>query len=513
MKTYTLIALMFLACSAGYAQQPQRPDSPSQRAVPKEVRDAIDQSASKQAGSKIKDAREKYSKTVREGHENFAKTVEEANKRFLQTLGLPWEEFGVEPSLPVPKSPDPDIPPQCPDLPDVVIDDDPLVLPEEDIILPEDRPDVTPLIIPEGAPAPKTARLNFYGSVLSVPYEPSMQLSLPAAVNEQQVADAWRQCSDGRCYASLNALQQARSELELSDWPYLKMVEAFAEVLVPAGNSRTFLQFFLLTQSGYNMRLGYDNSNRLIALYPIDGVVYGHPSVTLGGRQYYLLSSSNASASFYVHNQAFPGEQTMSMNMRQPKLAKDPAPERTVSSSRYPDVSATVAINRNLMVLMQDYPYIRWNHYSASSLSRELKAALYPVLRQAVAGKDEHEAANVLINFVQTGFEYATDDDQFGYERPLFGDETFYYPYSDCEDRAILYSILVRELLDLDVVLLHYPGHLATAVKFKGRVPGDALIVDGERYIVCDPTYIGAPVGCTMPQYAGCSDIRVVRVD
>ena len=41
--------------------------------------------------------------------------------------------------------------------------------------------------------------------------------------------------------------------------------------------------------------------------------------------------------------------------------------------------------------------------------------------------------------------------------------------------------------------------HLAAAVEFNDEVFGDYLVYDQKKYIVCDPTYIGAPVGRTMP--------------
>ncbi len=57
-------------------------------------------------------------------------------------------------------------------------------------------------------------------------------------------------------------------------------------------------------------------------------------------------------------------------------------------------------------------------------------------------------------------------------------------------------------MLGLDIVLLNYPGHLATAVYFgTEEVYGDYLQIDGRRYIVCDPTYINADIGQAMPQY------------
>lgn len=118
-----------------------------------------------------------------------------------------------------------------------------------------------------------------------------------------------------------------------------------------------------------------------------------------------------------------------------------------------------------------------------------------------LSGKSELDKAEMLLNWVQTAFEYKTDEEQFGGERSLFADESLYYPYCDCEDRSILYSILVQDLLGLDVVLLHFPGHLATAVKFATNVEGDYIELENGRYIVCDPTYIGAPVGLAMPEY------------
>jgi hypothetical protein len=133
------------------------------------------------------------------------------------------------------------------------------------------------------------------------------------------------------------------------------------------------------------------------------------------------------------------------------------------------------------------------------------------MLKKQIEGKTQEEAANILINFVQTAFEYKVDDEQFGYERPLFADEVFYYPYSDCEDRSILFAVLVNELMGLEVVLLHYPGHLATAVRFSNDIVGDYINLDGDKYIVCDPTYIGASIGEAMERYKN-EQAKVVKI-
>ena len=53
-------------------------------------------------------------------------------------------------------------------------------------------------------------------------------------------------------------------------------------------------------------------------------------------------------------------------------------------------------------------------------------------------------------------------------------------------------------LLGLDAILVYYPGHLAMAVGFDEPVEGDYIMLDGRRFVVCDPTYLGADVGETM---------------
>ena len=95
-------------------------------------------------------------------------------------------------------------------------------------------------------------------------------------------------------------------------------------------------------------------------------------------------------------------------------------------------------------------------------------------------------------------FLYNYDENVWGCDRPFFGEETLFYPYCDCEDRSVLLSHLVRDLLNLDVVLVYYPGHLAMAVNFTEPVKGDYVMLDGRKFIVCDPTFIGGRVGDTM---------------
>jgi hypothetical protein len=241
--------------------------------------------------------------------------------------------------------------------------------------------------------------------------------------------------------------------------------------------------------------------------------MYAYSYFNLSGENYYVIDKSLKSSHFNIFDRSFPNEQTLSLQTKQPRLQQTNTPVKTFVSVRYPEMKVSVSTNQNLIDFYNAYPvHSAWELYAAASISEQLKNELYPALKKNIAGKSETEAANRLINFVQTAFKYQTDHEQFGYERPFFADETFYYPASDCEDRAILYAILVRDLLGLEVVLLHYPNHLATAVCFRDQaVSGDYLMIDGQKFIVCDPTYIGATIGQAMPQFKNAS-ARVVKL-
>ena len=142
----------------------------------------------------------------------------------------------------------------------------------------------------------------------------------------------------------------------------------------------------------------------------------------------------------------------------------------------------------------------RWAMYANTPLDDNVKAQIYPALKSAVSGCGQLEAVNKLLNFVQTGFEYEYDDKVWGGDRAFFAEESLHYPYCDCEDRSILFTHLVRDLLGLRCILIYYPGHLASAVEFaQGVAPGDYIKLGDDKFTIADATYIGAEVGRTMP--------------
>lgn len=179
--------------------------------------------------------------------------------------------------------------------------------------------------------------------------------------------------------------------------------------------------------------------------------------------------------------------------------------EEKVLGFRYgsQDLQVKVQLERPALDFLRRYPQTEYEVYFASAPSAQARSSLIQGLKPLISGRSEVEAVDVLLRFVQLGFGYQVDQEQFGRERSLFPDETLFYPASDCEDRAILFAYLVRELLGLEVIGLDYPGHIAAAVRFSSPVPGDQVVVDGQSYTICDPTYLNATAGMAMPNFKG----------
>ena len=448
-------------------------------------------------------ASEQFEQYRAEKHKEFADYRARVNREYEEYMRRAWREYEAAPAIPVPPSPEPPLPEVAP--PDTEPDDSPLPFANVTPV-PAPAPEPVPLLPDEGKDQQPDMTpgmtFGFYGSTCRVAFDVELRFAL-RSTDENSVADAWRKLSGPESVALVKSCVALRDSLHLSDWGYLRLVEKMADTAFGIKSDESVLmQMFVLAQSGYKVRIGR-GGKRLIMLVPSDEIIYNHTYISIDGAKYYVADRDAASGSVQVFDRKFPNEQVFSLRMgREPLLAYEAAPTRRFKSKFTPEIDLDLAVNKNLVDFYNDYPLSNhWDLYAGASLSEAVKSRLYPVLRASIDGRSQRGAVNVLLHFVQTAFEYMTDGDQFGIERPLFADESFFYPYNDCEDRAILFSVLVRDLTGLDVVLLHYPGHLAAAVGFDEPVSGNYFEIDSKRYTVCDPTYINADVGMAMPQF------------
>lgn len=326
-----------------------------------------------------------------------------------------------------------------------------------------------------------------------------------SSLDENAIADAYETLCGTDYMPLLKDIQQIKNDLKLNDWGAFTLVKAVADAYCRTTDESVVMQQFLLNEMGYKARMARkaDGNNMVLFVAP-DCQIYGHIYIVQNGQKYYDFTSSQPYKFYMCQKDSPKAKNAMNMYLNtSPNLRGG-----VLTSTRQAQGSAakvTVDIPEALMDFYKSYPQCDYGVYARALVNEEVEKTVLSSLAPYVQGKGEAEAANILINFVQTAFQYERDEQQFGYEKPFFVEELFYYPYSDCEDRAVLFAYLVEKLIGLDVVFLDYPDHIATAVCFNEKVDGDYLLAGNRKYTVCDPTYVGASIGMTMPQFKNVS--------
>ena len=461
-----------------------------------------------------------YDDYITQKRKQFEEYRRKKNEEFAKYMEQPWRHFNIEEALKQPIEED---------VPPVIYDEK-----KDNREYKEQKVEVVPYETPQPKPQPKPivpieednnssgyGTFIYYGTQMKVRWGDLKSFKL-ASITEKALAQAFLKLTDKRYDNLLHDCLALRSEYSLCDWAYYKMLETLAAEICGKGtNEAVFLQGTLYNQSGYMMRFAYEKDNhKLHLLSRMIGGAYDCKYVHVGGKVFYLFDGCECK-DLNIFEKGYGGEQEMSMNIdRLPKLTKNLSASKAIKANSYP-FQASIRINKNLIDFFNDYPtscsnnnfLTRWAYYANTPLSEEVKQELYPALRTAIKNATPLMAANMLLNWVQPsdgdngassdgvqkGFPYGYDDKIWGTDRAFFAEETLYYPFSDCEDHAILFSHLVRDLLGLDVALVYYPGHLATAICFPSDVDGDFILVDGRKFVIADPTYSRAPVGRTMP--------------
>ncbi len=457
--------------------------------------------------AQVDDFRERYNTFQNQVQADYNDFRNKVNQEYAEFVREAWKQYKLLPAIPSPK--EEPVPPTIypKDEEDKQIRNSPILI-DEIIPIAEPIPQPKPVvpIKEESQPIRNYFSFRFFGTEANVRLNEKLRFRLKSCSGED-LAKAWKVCSSKEYNNVIRDCLDLRIRYNLCDWAYLLMLKEMTVSFFGANNNEAvLLMAYLYCQSGYKMRLG-QSENRLVFLYASQYNIYEHPYYEISGEIFYPMDFQEKE--LYICEASFPNEQPLSLAInKELLLQQNMSPMRRLQSKRYPETKVNVSTNKNLIDFYNTYPtsefgnnfMTRWVMYANTPLNRETKNTLYPVLQSTIKEKSQKEAVEYLLNFVQTAFVYEYDEKVWGKDRAFFAEETLYYPYSDCEDRAILFSRLVRDLLGLKVALIYYPGHLATAVCFVEPIKGDYVLINNTSYTICDPTYIGAPVGVSMPE-------------
>lgn len=439
---------------------------------------------------------DEFNAFLNQSQQQFNSFSDSINKQFAQAMEANMKTFvEMQPKVRDPK-------PKPETLPEIKKNETPefpFLKPQPEITQPkpiEEAP--APAVQPANVPSEQFNVLDFklFGEKIHLPRNPFPEKL--ASISAKDVSAFWIQLSECDYEPMLQKCKEAQAERGFNDWAVYQLVLELANQTYPEQyNEQAVMTVFLLNQLGMEAKVGFGNSH-LFCLIAVGQQLYGISFADIAGNRYYILETAPAfkndrsTMSFRTYDTPFP-KRTHALDMHIHH------PLKSVPNGM-PDT--LIRVNMNMIELYKTYPQVDIEIYANAVPSKEFCASVDRIIKPYVQNLTPVEAAKLLLEYVQYGFGYATDDEQFGYEKPFFCEENYYYPKNDCEDRSVLFAFLVRHLLNLDVVLIDYPGHIATAVHFPMEVKGESVECNGKRYVICDPTYVGAPVGTEMPGFA-----------
>ena len=363
---------------------------------------------------------------------------------------------------------------------------------------------------------------QYYGSDLQVHFDASKRVKVKKNDNKQLAKCLeWLKSSTDK---TLEECLKLKKEMNLSDWAYLKMLDKLSQASLGNSNEATAMMATLLCLSDYDAKLAWEGNKTLRMLYFPDANIFGATYLYLDNKFYYVYGSRDSVATTPVKSD-MSGTKPISMKINsEQKFAVNLSEPRTIKSVKNKDFSFTFQVNKNLVDFYGDMPSFyygddfmtRWTSMANVPLEKRLQDTLVKEMKTKLAGLSQQEAVQQLDWWIQGGidlemknpnqekFLYAYDDAVWGADRPFYAEETLYYQYQDNEDRSILLSRLIRDVLGLKVLFVYYPDHAAIAVCFTDAdVKGAYVVKDGMHFVICDPTYIGSNIGEEMPTMVG----------
>jgi len=293
----------------------------------------------------------------------------------------------------------------------------------------------------------------------------------------------------------LYQISEVANTLNINQWGYYQLLKECSKQVYPNDkNLQVLFQWTMLSRSRYKVKVGFNNDD-IFLLVPSVYQMYNIDFVKIAGTNYYIIDGKGKQLQTYAKD--FPEADIIMDVVISKPFYTNPIKKSRDFHFKYKDEKNTVnlAYDEEMIKFYKTIPLSDISIYFNSVVSNRTKESVLEAFKPILKGKDDLESANILLSFMQQAFGYKTDQYAYGVEKYFFADELLHYPFSDCEDRSVLFAYLIKTLLNKDVIALGFPGHMATAINFNNEVEGEYLVFQNSTYVVADPTFYGAPVG------------------
>jgi len=427
---------------------------------------------------------------------SFTKYKDERDSAFNNYLKQEWQEYLKHSDIKLYEAPKPReiIPAKVEQIksvgPRITIekkDDKKSFVPKKDVINKEIKKDVV---------------FDFFGSKIGFNIDENLKGARYFPQNKKGILNFFNVAASSEYENIISSIKSISKEMGLNDWGVYQLVIKLSKNIYPNQDDRNLFSWFVFNKLGYSVKVALSQRHTVLLFYS-KKVIYATPNYSFGDKKYYVVSNyaKGSVGKLYSYEQNYPDAQKdLDLSMKKiPNLALDIKQKEL----KFKDYGKTYKIdfkyNKNLIDFMSTYPQADYKTYFNTPLDTITYNSILNEFKKYINGKKATDAINFMLHFVQKSFKYERDIQQFSREKVMFAEETLYFNSSDCEDRAILFSYLVKKILGIGVVGIKYKDHMATALYIP--IKGDSVRIAQKKFIIADPTYINANIGQSMQKY------------
>ncbi len=374
----------------------------------------------------------------------FNEYVVQRDKEFADYLKNEWKEFEIFSGIAPPDMPKPEIIPPYEEKPDRVESWNKIDAIVPIIQVDEKKPDkiIVPQLLKTDEESFDAANMSFdfFGFRIILDYDQNFKVDPPAAINPAAISNFWESLSKANYGGLVSRLESYKTQMNLNDWGYYMLLQEFSKTIYAGSeNGQNLMTWVLMNRSGYKTKVAYAGEN-LSLLIPSENTLYSKSFLDYNGLNYYVMRDLGAE-DIFTYDKDFPGSnKTLDFHILSPlNFNKNLVSKSIGFNYKEKPYSLNISYNQNVIDFYKNYPQVDIDVYFDAAVSPETKETLLENLQPVVSEMSEPDAVGFLLKFVQTSFEYKTDQQQFNKEKFFFPEEIIYYPYSDCEDHSLFF--------------------------------------------------------------------------
>ncbi|MCX6236901.1 MAG: hypothetical protein NTY07_04960 [Bacteroidia bacterium] len=349
-------------------------------------------------------------------------------------------------------------------------------------------------------------QFRFFGQPISISYDKLLVLSKINSVSEDSISEFWKSFARTNSNQLVDQLMDYRDLLGLGDWGYFQLVKVASNHIFPDNPlNADLLTWALMIRSGFDVRVAFNQSSMTI-LFPSENTIYSRQFVVIDKKRFYLDREMNSQL-LVTYQNPFPDNVGMidlefhkALNFNGKLMSR-----KILYHWNNKNYEFTLRFNSETIQFYNDYPETDPEIYFGAPVSSILKEDLLGQFFPLLSKMDKTEAAAFLQQFVQKEFDYVSVNQKDGLAPSRFSEQIIASKSGDDRSKSVLFSWLVRILLRSPVVGVQFPGCYSTAICFDEPLDGDFFYFNRGKYYITDPTFLKAPIGVMMPEFAGLS--------